>query len=112
MVVEDDAVLSQMACDMVEECGLKAFCCDRGDAAYAHLAIHADAVAALFVDIGLRDTIDGIALAITASADHPWIRICVPSGQTQARPDELPTSIRFLPKPWRALEVLDFVLPS
>lgn len=112
MVVEDDAALSSMACEMVEECKLEPFACDSGNVAYGYLKTHADQVVAMFVDIGLRDSIDGIALAITTNADCPRIRICVTFGQTKTRPAGLLASVKFVPKPWRALEVLDFVLPD
>ncbi|RYC28962.1 hypothetical protein D3273_26430 [Lichenibacterium minor] len=112
MVVEDEAALSSMACEMVEECKLEPFACDPGDVAYGYLKTHADQIAALFVDIGVRDTIDGFALAITTNADCPRIRICVTSGQTKTRPAGLLASVKLVPKPWRALEVLDFVLPD
>lgn len=110
LVVEDDVTLASMACDMVEESGFTPFACDSGHVAYAYMEKHADQVAALFVDVVLRDSIDGIALAITTNADHPWVRICVTSGKTETRPPELPAAVTYLPKPWRALEVLEFVL--
>ena len=112
MVVEDDPILAEMACEMIEECGLSSYTADTGAAAYAYLESHAAEVASLFVDIGLRDSIDGIALAITTAADYPDIRICVTSGRSTARPPELPSTVRYLPKPWRALEVMDFMLFS
>ena len=109
LIVEDDLGLSRMACDMVEECGLKAVECTSGQAAHDHLAAHADEVRALFADIGLTDSIDGIALALTTAERYPWIRICVTSGQSDVRPEELPRKARFISKPWRAAEVLAFV---
>ena len=109
MIVEDDAELSRMARDMVEECGLDAFECATGQAAHDHLTAHADAVLALFADIGLRDSIDGVALALTTAERYPWIRICVTSGQSALRPEVLPQKVRFISKPWRAAEVLAFV---
>ena len=109
LIVEDDPGLSRMARDMVEECGLKAVECASGQAAHDHLAAHAEEVRALFADIGLIDSIDGVALALTTAERYPWIRICVTSGQSDVRPEALPRKARFISKPWRAAEVLAFV---
>ena len=109
LIVEDDLELSRMARDMVEECGLQAFECATGQAAHDHLSANADDVLALFADITLRDSIDGVALALTTAERYPWISICVTSGQSTTRPDVLPQKVRFISKPWRAAEVLAFV---
>ena len=109
MIVEDDLELSRMARDMVEECGLNAFECATGQAAHDHLTAHAEDVLALFADIALRDSIDGVALALTTAERYPWISICVTSGQSAVRPEVLPRKVRFISKPWRAAEVLAFV---
>lgn len=112
MVVKDDPMLSVMANELVQEANLEAFVSDTDGDAYAYLKDHATEVASLFVDIGLRDSIDGIALAIATAAYHPHIRICIASAQTGPQPTELPPSVRYLPKSWHALEVMDFMLPD
>lgn len=109
MIVEDDAELSRMARDMVEEYGLTAFECATGQAAHDHLTANADDVLALFTDICLRDSIDGVALALTTAERYPWISICVTSGLSDVRPEVLPRKVRFISKPWRAAEVMAFV---
>ena len=109
MIVEDDPELSEMARDMVEECGLVAFECATGQAAHDYLAAEADGVLALFADVSLEDSIDGVALALTTAERYPWISICVTSGASATRPEVLPTKVRFISKPWRAAEVLAFV---
>ena len=109
LIVEDDLGLSRMARDMVEECGLVAVECASGQAAHEELAARADEIRALFADITLNDSIDGVALALTTAERYPWISICVTSGQSTTRPDVLPQKVRFISKPWRAAEVLAFV---
>lgn len=109
LIVEDDPALSRMARDMVEECGLEAMECASGQAAHEALAARAPEIRALFADIGLGDSIDGIALALTTAERYPWITICVTSGRTATRPEVLPQKARFISKPWRAAEVLAFV---
>ncbi len=109
VIVEDDLELSRMASDMVEECGLKAVAYVSGQEAHDHLAAHAEDVLALFADIALSDSIDGIALALTTAERYPWISICVTTGNSAVRPDVLPRKVRFISKPWRAAEVLAFL---
>lgn len=109
LIVEDDPALSRMARDMVEESGLEAVECASGQAAHDTLAARAREIRALFADIGLGDSIDGIALALTTAERYPWISICVTSGRTATRPEVLPQKARFISKPWRAAEVLAFV---
>jgi DNA-binding NtrC family response regulator len=109
VIAEDEADLLSMVSDMVEECGLVPVPCATGQAAHDHLAAHAADVRALFADIKLRDSIDGVALALTTAERYPWIGICVTSGTCAARPAVLPQKVRFLAKPWRAAEVLAFI---
>lgn len=109
LIVEDDLELSRMARDMVEECGLEALECTSGQAAHDQLAARAHDIRALFTDVALGDSIDGVALALTTAERYPWISICVTSGQSATRPDALPLKVRFISKPWRAAEVLAFV---
>ncbi len=109
VIVEDDADLSRMARDMVEECGLVPVECATGQAAHDHLSRDATNVLALFTDISLSDSIDGVALALTTAERYPWISICVTSGLSTVRPEVLPQKVRFISKPWRAAEVLAFV---
>ena len=109
LIVEDDEELSSMACDMVDECGLIPFPCATGQAAHDHLAANAADVRALFTDITLGDSIDGVALALTTAERYPWISICVTSGLFTMRPEVLPHKVRFISKPWRAAEILAFV---
>jgi hypothetical protein len=49
---------------------------------------------------------DGVDLARTISLKWPWIRVTVTSGAPGDRIEHLPRSAAFLPKPWRALDVL------
>ena len=60
----------------------------------------------IFADIRLPGTMDGVQLARAACTLWPTIRIVLTSGAARDRPEELPDSVTFIPKPWRGLDVL------
>lgn len=109
LVVEDDALLADMALEMIEETGLKAVAVNSVDAALDYLKESADAVAAMFSDVRLRGPLNGIELAAFVAVRWPQIAICVTSGVALERPYRLPKNAQFMPKPWKPLEVISFV---
>ena len=109
LVVEDDALLADMALEMIEEAGLKAIAVDSVDAALDYLKEHADTVSAMFSDVRLRGPLNGIELAAFVAVRWPQIAICVTSGVALERPYRLPKNAQFMPKPWKPQEVVAFV---
>ena len=109
LVVEDDALLADMALEMIEETGLTAVAVDSVDAALDYLKESADNVAAMFSDVRLRGPLNGIELAAFVAVRWPQIAICVTSGVALERPYRLPKNAQFMPKPWKPLEVISFV---
>ena len=109
LIVEDDALLAEMASEMVEETGLKAKAVDSVDAALDFLKEHSDDVAAMFSDVRLKGPLNGIELAAFVAVRWPTIAICVTSGVALERPYRLPKNAQFMPKPWKPLEVITFV---
>jgi DNA-binding LytR/AlgR family response regulator len=65
-----------------------------------------DDVALVFADIRLPGMLDGIDLARRVKVLWPQITMVVTSGYADTKPETLPESVTFLPKPWLALEVL------
>lgn len=109
LIVEDDALLADMALEMIEETGLPAVAVDSVDAALDYLKEHSDNVAAMFSDVRLRGPLNGIELAAFVAVRWPSIAICVTSGVALERPYRLPKNAQFMPKPWKPLEVVSFV---
>ena len=109
LIVEDDALLAEMALEMIEAAGLPAVAVDSVDAALDYLKQHAHRVAAMFSDVRLRGSLNGVELAAFVAVRWPTISICVTSGIALDRPYRLPRNARFMPKPWKALEVISFV---
>ena len=109
LIVEDDPVLAEMALEMVEEAGLSAVAADSVDAALDYLKENAGRVAAMFSDVRLKGALNGVELAAFVAVRWPEISICVTSGVALERPYRLPRNAHFMPKPWKALEVISFV---
>ena len=109
LIVEDDALLAEMALEMVQEAGLPGVAVDSVDAALDYLKENADRVAAMFSDVRLKGSLNGVELAAFVAVRWPTISICVTSGVALERPFRLPRNARFMPKPWKAAEVIAFV---
>lgn len=109
LIVEDDALLADMASEMIEETGLHAKAVDSVDAALDFLKENSDNVAAMFSDVRLKGPLNGIELAAFVAVRWPEIAICVTSGVALERPYRLPKNAQFMPKPWKPVEVVTFV---
>ena len=105
LVVEDDPDVRSLAAALIEETDLDVVEEDSAEGALAYLKRHAEEVALLFADIRLH-RMDGVELARIVQRDWPWIRVLVTSGNGGERVRDLPRGARFMPKPWRALDVL------
>jgi CheY-like chemotaxis protein len=107
LVVEDDAEVRALAAALLEETDLKVVEASSGEEALQFLYDHANEVTFVFADVRLPYRLNGIDLARTVKLKWPWITTLLTSG---APPDESPVmalrNIRFMPKPWRALDVL------
>ncbi|WP_336488427.1 response regulator [Methylobacterium nigriterrae] len=106
LVVEDDRNLRDLAAAVLEETDLQVIEADSGEEALQHLRAHAEEIALVFTDVRLPCLIDGVDLARAVSTRWPWIKVVVTSGGLGDRLDHLPAAATYLPKPWRALDVL------
>ena len=106
LVVEDDRMLRDLAAAVLEETDLQVVEAESGEEALAYLREHAEDVAFVFTDVQLPRLVDGVDLARMVATKWPWIRMVVTSGGPGDRIDHLPRSATYMPKPWRALDVL------
>ena len=65
-----------------------------------------DNVALVFADVRLPGLLDGVDLARRVKALWPHVSMVVTSGFGARRPEKLPDTVAYMPKPWLALEVL------
>ena len=106
LVVEDQPEVRDLAAAILEETDLEVAEAVSADEALTFLREHAPDVALIFVDVKLPGRLDGIDLARRAAESWPWIKVVVTSGFMDRPLNELPRSARFMPKPWRAFDVL------
>jgi DNA-binding NtrC family response regulator len=106
LVVEDETDQADLVATLLEEVGFETIEAAGAEEALESLRENAPRVTLLFTDVKLRSEQDGVDLAKVVSREWPWIRILVTSGDAKAGLRDLPKSARFMPKPWRALEVL------
>ncbi|SCZ11276.1 response regulator [Microvirga guangxiensis] len=107
LIVEDDFEVRGLAAALLEETDLRVVEMSSAEEALDYLRSHADEVAFLFADVRLPCLMSGVDLARAVRIKWPWVRTVLTSGLA---PDEglsdVPRDVRFMPKPWRALEVL------
>ncbi len=106
LVVEDDANLRELATALLEETDLAIVEVSSAEQALDYLKQHGREVAFLFADIRLPGSMSGIDLARRAKQSWPWVRAVLTSGVPLDDKSDLPSDVTFMPKPWRALEVL------
>jgi CheY-like chemotaxis protein len=107
LIVEDDTEVRSLAVALLEETDLKIVEAASGEEALHYLHHHADQVAFLFTDVRLPCLMSGVDLARVVKLKWPWIRTVLTSGAPlDDDHDRALRDVRFMPKPWRALDVL------
>ena len=109
LIVEDDVEVAELTCEVVEIVGVAAVYRTSVTDAIEYLARNTPNTVGLITDINLAAPMSGIELAVYAAAEWPALAICVISGMTAERPRRLPASVSFIPKPWRAADIVAFV---
>ncbi|WP_082173252.1 response regulator [Methylobacterium platani] len=106
LVVEDDPAIRDLAIALLEETVLDVIACESGDEAVELLKAQGGNIAMVFTDVRLEGWMDGVDLARAVRSLWPGVHLVVTSGQGGGRVGDMPTDVVFLPKPWRALDVL------
>jgi CheY-like chemotaxis protein len=107
LIVEDDFEVRGLAAALLEETDLKVIETSSAEEALDYLRHHAEEVAFLFADVRLPCLMDGLDLVRTVRLKWPWVRTVLTSGRPlEQQFVDVPRDVRFMPKPWRALDVL------
>jgi len=106
LIVEDDPEVRELAAALLEETDLDVVEVESAEAALNCLQERGGEVAMLFADVRLPGAMDGIQLAKAACKLWPTVRVVLTSGAADARLNDLPDCVTFMPKPWRGLDVL------
>ena len=82
LVVEDDALLRFMTADFLRDCGLRVLEAANADEAVGLLQTTSQ-ICAVFTDIQMPGTMDGLGLARWISSERPKIRVLLTSGNAK-----------------------------
>ena len=105
LVVEDDFLIRIGAVEMLEAGGFDVVEAANADQAIAILEVRLD-ITAVFTDIQMPGSMDGLKLAAAISGRWPPIKIVATSGLVDVRKTDLPEGGRFLPKPYSSAEIV------
>lgn len=108
LIVEDDVAQSELGAVMLREFDLEVTCASSAEEAIDVIAQAGGAVSIVLADVRLSGPMDGIALAHRVSVLWPAVSVIVTSGDPAAFAAELPEGAIFVPKPWRALDIVAF----
>lgn len=101
LVVEDEPLVREIACEALSDAGFEVIEAADADAAISLLLVEADRVVALFTDLDLGSGADGVALAWEARKALPDLAVVYASGRPGGpREEERVPGARFLPKPY------------
>lgn len=103
LVVEDDDIQRSMVALLLEECEMKVIECGSGEDAARVLQQSGGDLAMIYADVHLPGDVSGIDLVRLARQTHPDIHVVITSGDLSLK---LPSGATFMPKPWRALDLL------
>jgi CheY-like chemotaxis protein len=106
LIVEDEPAVRELAVALLEEFPLHVAEVDSAEAALAFMQEHGGEVALIFADVRLSGPMSGIQMATAVCQLWPRVRVVLTTGDPDVALDGLPACVTFLPKPWRALDVL------
>lgn len=109
LVVEDEPDERYLAAELLEETGFQVIEAETAERALAILQDRADEVSVVFSDVRTPGPIGGFELARIIGVTWPRVRVLLTSGDAGDQPSDLRMSATFIPKPWRAADILAWV---
>jgi len=105
LVVEDDALVRMDVADIIRQAGYAVLEAADADKAIRLLEENAD-ISAIFTDIEMPGSMDGIRLAAAVRDRWPPVKIIATSGHLNVYDKALPDGGVFIPKPYTHDQVL------
>ncbi len=99
LVVEDDPLVRLGAVDLVEDAGFVVYEAENAEDAIHMLEEHED-IFALFTDIEMPGSMDGLKLAHMVNRRWPPVAILIASGYLKLSRQDLPDEAMFFTKPY------------
>ncbi len=109
LVVEDEPDERFLASTLLEEAGFRVIEAETAEQALTLLKTHGDEIDVAFSDVRTPGRIGGFELARIIGVTWPRIHVILTSGDAGDQPSDLRVSATFLPKPWRALDILNLI---
>ncbi|MGW8466190.1 response regulator [Pseudomonas sp. GL-B-19] len=109
LVVEDDPLILEFLCEILQEEGFVVKSQTSADAASAYLEQHSDNVRLLLTDISMPGTLNGADLANQFGDRWPDKPIMIMSGFETPQSSGVRHSVSFIKKPWALGQLLDCV---
>ena len=106
LVVEDEQAVRTLAATLFTEAGFDVAEAETAEAAVGFMERKGAEVALIFTDIRLAGLMDGVDLARVVAKLWPATKLVVTSGFGETQLERLPKVATYMPKPWRALDVL------
>jgi DNA-binding NtrC family response regulator len=103
LVVEDDEDQRELVSALLEECDMAVIQCESAESAEAVLEKVGSSLSMIFTDVNLSGSMSGTELAEIAKNRFPNLTVIITSGNNVPT---IPAGAMFMPKPWRALDVI------
>lgn len=108
LVVEDEPLMRMDISGALEDGGFLVLEAANADEAIVILLEHTE-IQALFTDIDMPGSMDGLMLAIAVRDRWPPIKIIVTSGHQSIREENLPVDGRFFSKPYNPEKIVSTI---
>ncbi|MDB5524702.1 MAG: two-component response regulator protein [Rhizobium sp.] len=108
LVVEDETLIRMSVVLDLEDAGFNVLEAGNTDEAISLLRTHPE-IQALFTDIEIPGSMNGLSLAATVHDRWPPIRIIVTSGRVRVFRRDLPADVKFCPKPYDNTQVISML---
>ncbi|RYE47277.1 MAG: response regulator [Hyphomicrobiales bacterium] len=108
LVVEDEALIRMSLVDELEDVGFRVLEAATADEAMGILKNNPN-IEAIFTDIDMPGSIDGLKLAKLVGQSHPDMAILLTSGYLKIPKNDLPETVAFIPKPYEIDVVVNHI---
>jgi two-component system, response regulator PdtaR len=106
LIVEDEFLLRADAVEFMENSGFTVYEASNADEAIELLELHDD-IRAVFTDIHMPGTMDGLKLTHYVRGRWPPVKLIITSGYARPPTEDMPVGSAFLPKPYRLETMVD-----
>jgi CheY-like chemotaxis protein len=108
LVVEDEGLIRMSLVEDLEDSGFHVFEAGNADDALKVLQTHPE-IEALFTDIDMPGSMDGLKLAALVRQNRPDVAILLTSGYLKIPKNDLPGKIPFFSKPYEVDRVVNHI---